>query len=681
MAIIQLGTPQEKELTSLVLEKLAHFGWSDNDVLANFIVVMVANEKSKEEIISELTDILPGQANEFADWLFECLANASKAPSAPEVHQAQALQQQEQQQQQQQHQQQHQHQQQQQLQQQQRHQSQSHHIQHIEHPEESEPRYESDETMNMDESSSRKFTSEARPTGRLLMSALNKATSSDNVRSRQTSLSRSIDNNDHRRKNNGRSSSRDRSSSPIRSRGQNRGHDAGDRIRFRRTSEERSRDEDRISARLGIANDERGNRNNNHRNNNNKNNNKNNHHNNDDHSRGRLRSIEDRLGDNRSRDRSWDDRNEYHDRWNRGGNNNNNNNMNKKSKEQALRDIERRLGPLADGPRSNNRRSSPQRSEIAQHADNYDAGLTLDSADSDNSRPVRCKFWPNCSQGNQCQYWHPTELCPLFPNCPNPADKCHHVHPLAQPTPEQAAAAARQALLQARKQHNFNSNTALNNNASQPDKLEGGNALQNSGALSGVQECKFGVRCTRADCMFRHSERDARQPCRFFPNCTKPNCPFFHPPHGEKLSAGTSAMDTSTGENVARLSIPCKFGDQCTRAGCHFTHPRDGDAASNMPLCKFNPCTRPGCIFRHVPGGVTGGNKTLVLNNGSSSRPHTSDRFAGAAADESTVEKFHVPASTHWANGGVSHQPDLAAVGGGGATGDQATDMDMDIAM
>ena len=47
-------------------------------------------------------------------------------------------------------------------------------------------------------------------------------------------------------------------------------------------------------------------------------------------------------------------------------------------------------------------------------------------------------------------------------------------------------------------------------------------------------------------------------------------------------------------------------------------------------------------------------NRTLILNG---SKPKISERFAGAVVDESEVEKLHVPASTHWSNGGVSHQP------------------------
>lgn len=39
-----------------MLSKLNDYGWSESDVLANFIVVMVANDKSKDDITAELND-------------------------------------------------------------------------------------------------------------------------------------------------------------------------------------------------------------------------------------------------------------------------------------------------------------------------------------------------------------------------------------------------------------------------------------------------------------------------------------------------------------------------------------------------------------------------------------------------------------------------------------------------
>ncbi|KAG0337224.1 hypothetical protein BG004_007720 [Podila humilis] len=489
-----------------------------------------------------------------------------------------------------------------------------------------EERYDSEEAMEVS-SSSRKFTTESKASSRLLMSAINGATRLEPSPTRQIP-SRVHDNN----RQNVRREPRDRSISPVRSRTANRGrdNDSSDRIRFRRTSEERSRDEANISARLGPINDHSG-----------------------------RRNISDRLGDSRLRDRSRDDKNDYHDRRGRNDsnrNNNSNNNSPPKSREQALRDIERRLGPRSVNLNGNRSAKSNNRER------SYEPEIQENSNDV---KPPRCKFWPNCSQGDQCQYWHPKELCQLYPNCPSSAETCYYVHPLAQPTADQLAAAAR-AQLQA-----VRSNTSNGFENSSIDTIPGGNALQNGGALGAAVECKFGLRCTRSDCMFRHSDRDAKQPCRFFPQCTKPNCPFYHPAHGELIA--NSSMET-TSENVTRLPIPCKFGDQCTRPGCHFTHPRDGEIAQQAPLCRFNPCTRSGCPFRHVPGsGLVGGNKTWILNSNTNTPVHNSERLANLAVDESQVEKLYVPASTHWSTGGVSHQPD--------ATAEAATDMDMDVAI
>ena len=44
----------------------------------------------------------------------------------------------------------------------------------------------------------------------------------------------------------------------------------------------------------------------------------------------------------------------------------------------------------------------------------------------------RCRFWPDCSNGDRCEYFHPTEEpkkeCNKFPNCPF-GDNCRFMHP------------------------------------------------------------------------------------------------------------------------------------------------------------------------------------------------------------------------------------------------------------
>lgn len=77
--------------------------------------------------------------------------------------------------------------------------------------------------------------------------------------------------------------------------------------------------------------------------------------------------------------------------------------------------------------------------------------------------------------------------------------------------------------------------------------------------------CKYDASCSRKNCMFTHATKpktgvsvptpDTAPPpingktvCKFFPSCNNVNCIFFHP-------------------------LACKFGSNCTRGGCSFYHP------------------------------------------------------------------------------------------------------------
>ncbi|KAF9903231.1 hypothetical protein EC991_004054 [Linnemannia zychae] len=579
MAKIQLGTPQEKELTALVLEKLNDFGWADNDVLANFIVVMVANEKSQDDIVAELNDTM-----EFADWLFEEI-DIRYGDSLPQEQVAQP----------------------------------------------SDIAVQERSVEPMDTTSTRARPSEPRSAGRLLQTAISSATRSEPAATHRQAPSRVYGGEKRERR-----EPREKSASPVRSREGFKTENREERIRFRRTDDEVSRDKGRIESRLGTRGSRGGSANGR-----------------SDPLRGRLGRIEDRLGKREDVNHSWDNGNEYHDR--RGDRNGRPNN-----REAALRDIERRLGthPVSDNEDEDTPRQPASWSRDPERMLRIEAEKTRKAIDLESAGITRCKFWPNCAQGENCQFWHPKALCADYPNCPKTADTCLYVHPLAEPTAEQVAAAARQALMQSMRNNP--------NNSGVPSL----NALQMPFALGSQRpdDCKFGARCTRPDCKFRHPEGAAnsqssqfnhqpvqaqqQQLCRFYPNCTKPNCPFIHPSTSD--APQDSSMETSgaaeSQEVVSRSPIPCRFGDQCMRPGCHFTHPRDG-TASNMPLCKFNPCTRPGCPFRHPSGtstmGGIGQNRTLVLNGGGY-KPKMSERFSGGIVTEGEVEKLHVPASVYW---------------------------------
>ncbi|XP_048456031.1 zinc finger CCCH domain-containing protein 14 [Rhincodon typus] len=115
----------------------------------------------------------------------------------------------------------------------------------------------------------------------------------------------------------------------------------------------------------------------------------------------------------------------------------------------------------------------------------------------------RCKYWPACKNGDECMYHHPVASCKTFPKCKF-GDKCLFIHP----------------------------------------------------------NCKYDSKCIRSDCPYTHaSKRTAvlqKQPapatspssslCRFFPDCKKVECPFIHPK-------------------------PCRFSTHCKRADCTFYHP------------------------------------------------------------------------------------------------------------
>jgi len=77
------GTPLAEELHKVVLPKLATMGWStggmDDAALAEYIILMLANGSTQDQIASEITndllDLAPDDPSipsvtEFANWLF-----------------------------------------------------------------------------------------------------------------------------------------------------------------------------------------------------------------------------------------------------------------------------------------------------------------------------------------------------------------------------------------------------------------------------------------------------------------------------------------------------------------------------------------------------------------------------------------------------------------------------------
>ena len=45
-----------------------------------------------------------------------------------------------------------------------------------------------------------------------------------------------------------------------------------------------------------------------------------------------------------------------------------------------------------------------------------------------NTKPVKCQYWPQCKAGDACPFIHPSEQCRYFPAC-SFGDQCLYIHP------------------------------------------------------------------------------------------------------------------------------------------------------------------------------------------------------------------------------------------------------------
>ncbi|XP_030338800.1 zinc finger CCCH domain-containing protein 14 isoform X5 [Strigops habroptila] len=120
-----------------------------------------------------------------------------------------------------------------------------------------------------------------------------------------------------------------------------------------------------------------------------------------------------------------------------------------------------------------------------------------------------------------------------------------------------------------------------------------------------LERCKYWPACKNGDeCVFHHPTL----PCKVFPNCkfadkclfihpnckydakcTKPDCPYTHAsrrlPHTPPKPAPLPTPSISSSSPL------CKFFPACKKMECPFYHPKH---------CRFNTqCTRPDCTFYH----------------------------------------------------------------------------------
>ncbi|KAJ3022315.1 hypothetical protein HKX48_006502 [Thoreauomyces humboldtii] len=240
---------------------------------------------------------------------------------------------------------------------------------------------------------------------------------------------------------------------------------------------------------------------------------------------------------------------------------------------------------------------------------------------------ARCAYWPNCTRGESCSFFHPTATCPQFPNCEK-GNQCRYIHP------------------------DGNGESVL---------------------------CRFGMACTRAGCAFTHppgmirgggglrgrgafgsyrgrggymsgAPHLAKVTCRFYPNCANQACPYFHP--------GARAVDgRQNGAGVTGTSSQvCKFEPLCSREDCRYAHPSRLDSpaksTSHYKSTKFQEELQPDFPALSPTSSTPwmGGNKTLILHGNGAPKPHISER-SFAVPEGTEVEKVDVPAVQQEAQG------------------------------
>lgn len=192
-----------------------------------------------------------------------------------------------------------------------------------------------------------------------------------------------------------------------------------------------------------------------------------------------------------------------------------------------------------------------QQEEEQQEEGQQEEGQEVDEHVSVESRlgvkktMVKCTFWPNCKQGDQCKFLHPGQVSMAIAKeiAPTvvPKPKLVFMPPPVAPAP-----------------------------------------------------CRYGSSCTNPMCTFQHPI-----PCRFGDLCGKPGCPYVHPPPAKPCRYGDACLNKLTTCRFTHPALPsagpapsgetaCRYGSGChfKNRGCPYAHPHISERAFALPAAE-----------------------------------------------------------------------------------------------
>jgi len=222
-------------------------------------------------------------------------------------------------------------------------------------------------------------------------------------------------------------------------------------------------------------------------------------------------------------------------------------------------------------------------------ANSSNASINNSTVTPEPSKVIRCTYWPNCSRGDECKFWHPKELCANLTNCPY-GDECLYIHPAIPQNQLSKSKKKSESKLEVsdsvkhisqKKLTKRESMASIASNSSQSKKSSKSNSKENTnGTANGAVnasyaiECKFGANCTRPDCKYSHPSPAAILAAKKAEvvNALKKR-------ESGKLKEKKSHEILKHKESRSKLTVPdeaqtilCRFDPKCKRENCRFLH-------------------------------------------------------------------------------------------------------------